>query len=244
MWATSWPASGAERRCKPAKWGQQDRVTSTTDTATGGGARVTDARLTTALQQRQETVADLDGVITAAAGGSPDAWRIVYDELSPSVYGYFVMHGAGRDDAEELTNEVFLQVLPKVAQMKGGWSGVKTFTFSVAHARLVDHFRENSRRQQQDEYTHDSDPRLHPSAETEAVGNVAAGELLDVMDFLPPDQKTVIMMRVMADLSLEQTANAMGRSVAAVKKLQGTGLATLRKLLVGHEVSDGQAVGT
>jgi RNA polymerase sigma-70 factor (ECF subfamily) len=46
---------------------------------------------------------------------------------------------------------------------------------------------------------------------------------------LTPDQRSVIALRVIADLSLEETAGILGKSVGAVKALQKRGLERLRR---------------
>jgi len=48
---------------------------------------------------------------------------------------------------------------------------------------------------------------------------------------LPDDQRSVLLMRILADLTIEQVAQAMGRSVGATKALQRRGLRTLRTRL-------------
>lgn len=50
-----------------------------------------------------------------------------------------------------------------------------------------------------------------------------------LLDRLSPDQREVIALRVVADLTVEQTAAALGKSYEAVKTLQGRGLAALRR---------------
>ena len=57
-----------------------------------------------------------------------------------------------------------------------------------------------------------------------------------LLDQLPADQRDVLLMRVVADLSVEQTAAAIGRSAGAVKQLQRRGLIALRERVqeLGH----------
>ena len=48
---------------------------------------------------------------------------------------------------------------------------------------------------------------------------------------LPDDQRSVLLLRILADLTVEQVAAVMGRSVGSVKALQRRGLRTLRDRL-------------
>ena len=168
----------------------------------------------------------LDDVLPAAQAGQPWALRVLYDELAPRVHGYLRSRGAA--EPEDLTSEVFLAVFPRLGTVTGGAVGLRTLVFSVAHARLVDELRRRSRREpavEFDAYRHDG---VAPSSEDEALASIATDEVRALLARLPDDQRDVLLLRVVADLSLEQVAQAIGRTPGAVKQLQRRGLLTLR----------------
>ena len=165
---------------------------------------------------------DPEATTTAAVGR-------LYELLAPKVRGYLTLRGV--DDPEGLTNEVFVRLIPLLPQLQGGWQGLRTLTFSIAHARMVDEHRRRVSRPPGMEYEPHEDPRTSPDAETEALARVGHEELLGVLDLIPSNQRSVIILRVVGDLSIEQAATAMGMSSASVKKLQSKGLETLRRLL-------------
>ncbi|QIM21798.1 sigma-70 family RNA polymerase sigma factor [Phycicoccus sp. HDW14] len=172
---------------------------------------------------------DLDAVTAAAAAGDARALETIYRALAPVVRGYLAVRGSR--DPDGMTNEVFLQVVPRIRAVHGGWEGLRTLTFSVAHARLVDEHRQRARRPDTTAYEQGADGRTAPSAEQSALERVAAGELAEVLELLPDQQREVIVLRVLADLSVRQTAETLGLSEPAVKKMQAKGLAALRALL-------------
>ena len=176
-----------------------------------------------------------EDTLAAARRGDPAAVRAVYDALSPRVSGYLTARGA--TDPEGLTSEVFLTVFARLRELSGGVAGLRTFTFSVAHARLVDDLRGRSRRAPQLPYSVDLDARTSASAEQVALSNLGSGELLSAMAALSSDQREAVALRIVADLSLEETAQIMGRSAGAVKQLQRRGLLSLRQALVGGTVT-------
>ena len=57
------------------------------------------------------------------------------------------------------------------------------------------------------------------------------GEIHWAMSRLTPDQQHVLALRFSQDLSLEETASMVGKSVNAVKVLQFRALAAMRRLL-------------
>jgi len=69
------------------------------------------------------------------------------------------------------------------------------------------------------------------SAETVAMGTVTTEAVEQLLEELGEEQRAVIMLRVLADLSLEETAGVLGRSVGSVKQLQRRGLLRLRQIL-------------
>ncbi len=171
----------------------------------------------------------LDDVLVAAQAGQAWALRAVYDQLSPAVLGYLRARGAA--EPEDLTSEVFLAVLPRLATVTGGAAGLRTFTFSVAHARLVDDLRKRSRREPTIPYDAEADRRLSPSAEDDAVTRVQTDRVRRILDTLGPDQRDVLVLRILGDLTVEQVAEALGKSEGAVKQLQRRGLLALRRTL-------------
>jgi RNA polymerase sigma-70 factor (ECF subfamily) len=176
-----------------------------------------------------------DDVVAAAVSGEPDAFRQVYDALAPAVHGY--LRARGVEDPEGVTSEVFLAVLPRLVDLRGGAAGLRTLVFSVAHARVVDDVRRRTRRPVDLPYEPEHDARHADSAEHVAVGSLEAERALQLMRHLGEDQRTAVMLRIVGDLSLEETAAVMGRSVASVKQLQRRGLDNLRTLMTTEEVS-------
>jgi RNA polymerase sigma-70 factor (ECF subfamily) len=151
-----------------------------------------------------------------------------YRELSPRVLGY--LRGHGVDDAEAATSEVFLALHARFETIEGGDEGVRTLTFSIAHARLVDFHRAKARHPAHVEFAPDADRRQVPSAEEVAIDRLGDGPTA-LLDRLGDAQRQAISLRVIAGLSLEETAEVMDRSVGSVKQLQRRALETLRDLV-------------
>ena len=167
-----------------------------------------------------------EDVLAAARRGDPDAFARIWRELAPVVAGYLAARGA--EDPDGLTSEVFLAVLPKLQNLHGGAAGLRTFVFSVAHARLVDERRRRSRTPATvafDLHLHDT---TAPSAEHDALAALGTQGVHALLERLEPDYREVLALRVVADLSVEQTAEVMRRSAGAVKQLQRRALLALR----------------
>jgi RNA polymerase sigma-70 factor (ECF subfamily) len=173
--------------------------------------------------------------VRRAVAGDPHAFRLLYDALSPRVHGY--LQARGVEDPEGLTSEVFLGVYSRLPQLDGGASGLRTLVFSVAHARVVDDVRRRARRPRSYSYEPEHDARTTESAEQHAVRTVEAARAVALMEHLGDDQRAVVTLRVIGDLTLEETAAVTGKTVASVKQLQRRGLARLRVLMASSGVA-------
>jgi RNA polymerase sigma-70 factor (ECF subfamily) len=168
-----------------------------------------------------------DDVLTAAQAGAGWAFEVLYRDLSPVVTGYLRLHGAAEPD--DLASETFLGVFTGLAGFSGDEEALRSWVFTIAHRRLIDDWRRRSRRPQLTD--DDSDLALLPGgdAEDDALIRVGTEDVHRMCAGLPDDQRSVLLLRVLADLTVEQVASVMGRSVGSVKALQRRGLRTLRE---------------
>lgn len=153
------------------------------------------------------------------------SFESIYRELAPAVLGY--LRGHRIDDAEAVTQDVFLAVFSRIDGVRGGEDGVRTLVFSIAHARAVDHHRARARKPPTVEYEMEKDPRVTESAEDLAVTQ-SGDDVLSILSLLKDDHREVLLLRVLADMPLERVATVMGKSVGAVKQLQRRALLALR----------------
>jgi len=180
---------------------------------------------------------DLAGWTTTldrARAGSPRAFELIYASLSPVVAGYLRMSGVS--DVEGLTNEVFLHVLRGIRHFRGEWPGFRSWVFTIAHHRMVDDVRAAARRPTVVPMESVGDLGPWGDAELDALDSLSDDRLRALLDGLSPDQRAVLLLRIVADLPLEQVADAVDKSVGAVKALQHRALASLRRALETEDV--------
>jgi RNA polymerase sigma factor (sigma-70 family) len=75
------------------------------------------------------------------------------------------------------------------------------------------------------------------SAEQDAIESMAAAAIVELLRELPADQRDVLALRVIADLSVDAVAEIIGRSPGAVKQLRRRGLLGLRRLVLERGVT-------
>lgn len=173
----------------------------------------------------QEPITDAD--LAPGARTEHELFTLVYRSLAPAVVGYATARGV--DDPEALAQDVFLTVLPRIGTIEGGVNGLKTFVFSVAHARVVDHYRRHERRPRSIDYDPLFDTRRSHSAEHEALVATGQTDAEILIGRLRGDQKEVLMLRIVAELSIDEVARVLNKSPGAVKQLQRRALLALRE---------------
>lgn len=146
----------------------------------------------------------------------------VYDALAPRVLGYF--RSQRMTDPEGLTGDVFVSVARRLPQFEGDDDALARWVFTIAHNLRVDEVRRSSRR-----------PAAVPGDGVE----VAAPPVEDPLDpvlvralaGLTDDQRQVVVLRHVADLSVADVARITGRSEGSVKMLCARGLEALAEQL-------------
>jgi RNA polymerase sigma factor (sigma-70 family) len=163
--------------------------------------------------------------LRAASAGEGWGFEEVFHALAPEVNGYLRAQRAR--DPEDLTNEVFVRVherLPRdeTADDEVDLTAFRTEVFSGAHALLRDDRGERE------------PDGADPAISLDAAAYDADVEMLTALEALTLDQRDVLLLRYVAELSLEQVAEVTGRTVTSVKALQ-------RRALDGVVVDDREA---
>jgi RNA polymerase sigma-70 factor (ECF subfamily) len=170
-----------------------------------------------------------DDILTAAQAGASWAFEALYRELSPAVTGYLRLHGAAEPD--DLASETFIGVFTGLAGFRGDEEALRAWVFTIAHRRLVDDWRRRGRRPQPADDPGDLAGHMGGDVEDDALERIGAGTVQQMCAGVPGDQRAVLLLRILADLTVEQVAQVLGRSVPSVKALQRRGLRALRSEL-------------
>ncbi|HEV3001255.1 MAG TPA: sigma-70 family RNA polymerase sigma factor [Solirubrobacteraceae bacterium] len=171
-------------------------------------------------------------VLSAARAGADWAWERIYADLAGSVIGYLRVHGAA--EPEDLAGEVFLQVVRDLHRFRGDERDFRAWVFTIVHRRLLDERRRRARR-----------PTVPMPEGADVVGGDVAedaltrvdhGHVLQLLAGLPPDQRSVLLLRILGDMTIEEVAAAVGKRPGAVKALQRRALKRVGKAYPSGEV--------
>jgi RNA polymerase sigma factor (sigma-70 family) len=182
--------------------------------------------------RRPTSDAEFDVLLQAAQNEAGWACTRLYQSLAPAVAGYLRAQGA--EDPDDLTSEVFLRVFSGCRSFSGDETQFRAWVFTIAHCRLVDARRARNRTPEvgvlEDEGL---DGRLPTAAgaEDEAMDRLAVDGVHQLLDALTSDQRNVVALRIVGQMSVEEVAATLQKPPGAVKALQRRALATLRRRL-------------
>lgn len=182
-----------------------------------------------AMAQRDRFDGQFDAVIAAARSGSSGAFERIFEALAPVVEGYLRLQGAA--EPEDLTSEVFIAVVRNLSSFQGDEAGFRSWVFTIAHRRLLDARRRAARRPAPASL--DEAPELQAPDDVERAVEHALGRarVEALCDRLSPDQRDVLLMRLLGHLTVDEVAAALGKTPGSVKALQRRGFLALARLI-------------
>lgn len=167
-------------------------------------------------------------VLTAAKAGAEWAWSRIYRELAGSVTGYLASRGAA--EPEDITSEVFLKVAQHVHTFEGDLRSFRSWVFVIAHRRLIDDRRSVGRKPDFTALPPDYSPNGKAgNVETEALEGLVTDEIRQALELLTEGQRDVLALRMIAGLTLAETAEILGKKVNAIKAQQRRALEALQE---------------
>jgi RNA polymerase sigma-70 factor, ECF subfamily len=183
----------------------------------------------TAVALRRERGTELGRLVSEARQGSVKAFDDIYRSLAGQVASYLRWHRA--TDPDGLTNDVFAQVHRNLPRFEGDDQGFRSWVFTIAHHRMIDDRRRANRQPRlQDDLGVEEHMGLG-DVEDDAFAVLAHDRVRDLLTVLSPDQRDVVLLRIIADLSVEEVARMLDKREGAIKALQHRALAALRRHL-------------
>jgi RNA polymerase sigma factor (sigma-70 family) len=174
---------------------------------------------------------EFPGVLRDAQAGDRDAIGRLYADCSPRVLGFLRTQGIA--DHEDIAAEVFVSVVRNLPRFSGDEDAFRGWVFTIAQRRLIDERRRRGRRPEDPFENGDLAEVLAPgqSVESEAMERLRTSGLLEAIEQLTPDQRAVLYLRAVADLSVPDIARALDKPETAVKALLRRASAALAKRL-------------
>jgi RNA polymerase sigma-70 factor (ECF subfamily) len=171
---------------------------------------------------------DLGWALERAREGDSRGFHALFRTLGPGVVGY--LRARQVDDPDGVANDVFVRAFGKLDTFSGGDGEFRSWLFAIAHNAAIDNARARRRRPAATTLEAVPDPATGPDDVPDAAdARLGEDRVEALLESLSPDQRDVLLLRVIADLSVAETAHTLGKGEEAVKQLQRRALAALRR---------------
>ena len=173
---------------------------------------------------------DPDRLLESVRAGDKVAFAELYDVLAPQVLGLTTHILRDRAQAEEVTQEVFVEVWLSAHTFDPHRGSAKSWVLRLAKSRAIDRLR--SWRSSQARDTDDFNSQLTrwvAAAEDEAQQRLESEELQELIDSIGEPHRSALMLAYFGELTHQEIADATGVALGTAKTRVRDGLQKLRK---------------
>jgi RNA polymerase sigma-70 factor (ECF subfamily) len=176
---------------------------------------------------------DLTTLIASVADGDQAAFASLYDALSPTIFG--VVRRVVRDgsQAEEVTQEVFVEIWRQATRFDGERGSVRTWAVTIAHRRAVDRVRSEQSHRDRQVTVGATAVEVPSSPEEDAVDAEDRQRARAAMATLPSAQREALELAFYDGLTHVQISEHLGVALGTVKTRIRDGLIRLRTSMGG-----------
>jgi RNA polymerase sigma-70 factor (ECF subfamily) len=171
------------------------------------------------------TSEEVERAILAAREGDGHAVAVLWRAYQAPLLRY--LRGRGVEDAEDISTQVWIDAARGLGGFEGGGDDFRRWLFTIAHRRVVDERRRWARRMSSPVAA----PEVSPSADAEFEASDALERALRLVARLPDPMREAVLLRVVADLSVADTARVMGVRPGHARVLVHRGLRGLERML-------------
>ena len=169
--------------------------------------------------------------LIAEAKRKPEAFGQLYKTYVDRIYHYHYRHTSNRADAEDLTSRTFYRALRSLDSYRSTGAPFQSWLYRIAHNLVVNWYRDHKAHLMVSIDTEVPLP-LH-SDELPPEAWVSTSErrqrLVEIIDALPEDRKTLVILKFVDHMTNAEIAEVMGRTEGAIKSLYHRTLVSLKR---------------
>ena len=179
-------------------------------------------------------------LVIAAQAGKPNSMEKLFEASYQNIYYFILKTAKEKELAEDLTQDTFLRIMEKLGELKTPEAFV-TWSRQIAYHCCTDYFRK-SKEFLLDECEEGQSPfDLLPEEDAEFIPHEALDRedlkktLLEMLDALPPEQRSAMVLRYYDELSVSQIAQVQKVSEGTVKSRLNYGRKAMAKSVEAYE---------
>lgn len=150
----------------------------------------------------------------------------LYKEYYNKVFGYIYNRIGNKEEAEDITSEVFLKACRAFGGFDRSKASVSTWLYTITRNTLTDHFRKGMPSEEISEEIPSSE-----NIEDNMVSQEELGRLAEALKSLTKEQQEIIVLHYYDDLTLTEIAEKLNISYGMIKVKHKSALNRLKELL-------------
>ncbi|MCP5054697.1 MAG: RNA polymerase sigma factor [bacterium] len=163
----------------------------------------------------------MENMINGLKTGKQEAWNMMIDSYSRKVYNLALNFAGNSDDASDITQDIFLKVYNNIDKFQDG-SNFTSWLLRLAKNYCIDYWRKNKynrMRMELDDNIRVKDDRTDAprTPEDNVIRNSDIKFLRQKLLLLPPDLRTLIIMRDIQDYSYQEISEHLDIPLGTTK---------------------------
>ena len=168
-------------------------------------------------------------LVDRAAAGDAPAFAALYDRHLQQVYRHVYYRVGHRNDAEDLSQQVFLQAWRAMPRYKRAGAPFVAWLLTIAHNEVIAFYRKSRQTNYLEVEPETRD--LWSDPEAQALSQFDRLAVRRAILRLKPEQQQVVMMRFIEHFEYSAIAGALGKNEGNIRVIQHRALNELRRLL-------------
>lgn len=163
-----------------------------------------------------ERIDDDADLVDQSCRGVSEAFGLLYYRYRDRVYRYYLSRAAGREDADDLTQQAFVRAFGSLRHYRSAKGSFASWLFTIVRNIAIDYYRRRERHPVWS--TIPDDTTSADDVEAQAIRLADASRIRALIAGLPADKQEMLALRFAADLTIADIAKVIGKNPEATRK--------------------------
>lgn len=168
-----------------------------------------------------EAPEQISNLVILAQKGDSQAFAKLYDLFVKDIFRFVYFRVKSRQDAEDLTQKVFLKTFKELKKKKGKYHNFRAWLYQVTRRTVIDYYRTFK--------IHLSLRKQKIYFKEEKIEKLEAKEVFELLDKLKDKEKEVLILNLVEGFNLKEIAKILGKSPVAVRLIKHKAIKKLKK---------------
>lgn len=173
----------------------------------------------------------MQALVEKVQKGDVNAFGEIYDLLLDKVYRFIFFKTGDKEDAEDLTELVFVKVWKSISSYKSKGTPFEAWVFRIARNTVIDHYRTKKPKITLNEEIRETVPEDKESPEDLLHSQMLKELIFEKIKLLPQNYREIIELKFIEDKENEEISIILEKSVDHVRVLQSRALKALKKII-------------